>query len=522
MFKAEKGVPQRLRALWALEAIGKLTDEAVSALFGDHDEVVRAWGYRLASPARGASQLLMGSHIPMEQSPYVLAAAASALQFHIQAYTVYEPLARHKLVKDDPRLSLLLWYGVESWYSRSPESAFISLPGMESQLVRQNTVRYVLAQPKWAENLAKLMKVLADASDDVVRFDILHGIREALAGRKNAVAPTQWADVYANFRKADSLQLKREAEAVAVLFGDKDAIAELLKRITDTSARAEDRRAAVELLAPRRLPDFAKTLQRLLEDSALRGTAIRALAGFPDANTPVAILKAYPAFTSSEKADAVQTLAARTSFAKALLDAVEKGTVPRADVPVTAARQILALNDKTTAARLEQVWGKITPVAKERAALIKKWKGILTEDSLKAADVVNGRALFTKHCAACHKMFGEGQAVGPELTGSQRANLDYVLENVLDPSAVVPREYQLINFTLADERVVGGIVLRETKDAVTVRTVNDTITIPTADITTRKQTPLSLMPEGLFDAMKPEEVRDLVAYLRVKEQVPKR
>ena len=117
-------------------------------------------------------------------------------------------------------------------------------------------------------------------------------------------------------------------------------------------------------------------------------------------------------------------------------------------------------------------------------------------------------------------MFGEGQAVGPELTGSQRSNLDYVLENVIDPSAVVPREYQMVNFGLADERVVGGIVLRETKDAVTVRTVNDTLTIPTSDIVTRKQTPVSIMPEGLFDQMKPDEVRDLVAYLRAKEQVP--
>jgi putative heme-binding domain-containing protein len=128
--------------------------------------------------------------------------------------------------------------------------------------------------------------------------------------------------------------------------------------------------------------------------------------------------------------------------------------------------------------------------------------------------------MFAKHCASCHKMFGEGQAVGPELTGSQRANLDYVLENVLDPSAVVPNEFRLINFTTKDERVVSGIVLRETKDAVTVRTANDTVVLPTSDIAARKQTNLSIMPDGLFDQMKPDEVRDLVAYLRSKQQVP--
>lgn len=520
VLKGEKEVPHRLRALWALEAIGKLTDDDVTALFTDREEVMRAWGYRLAvnGTLPGGSQLQMGSHVSAEQSPYVLAAAASAVQFHLQPYTVYGPLAGHKLVQADPTLSLMLWYGVERWYSRAPESALISLPGMEHPLVRRNTVRYILAQP--GADLDKLLGVMDQARGDEVRVDVLRGLREALAGKKTAAAPKAWAGAYAQLVKSESAEVRREAEAVAVLFGDTDAIAALLKRVTDASVKADERRAAVELLVPRKLPDFARTLHALLDDAAMRGTAIRALASFPDAHTPAAVIKAYPKFTAEEKADAVQTLAARVGFAKELLDAVESGAVPRADVPVVAARQILALNDRTTSDRLEKVWGKIAPVAKERAALIKKWKDVLTEDRLTKADVANGRALFTKNCASCHKMFGEGQSVAPELTGSQRANLDYVLENVIDPSAVVPNEYRMVNFTLADERVVSGIVLRETKDVITVRTVNDTLTVPVADVVTRKPTAVSIMPEGLFDQMKPDEVRDLVAYLRAKEQVP--
>jgi putative heme-binding domain-containing protein len=187
---------------------------------------------------------------------------------------------------------------------------------------------------------------------------------------------------------------------------------------------------------------------------------------------------------------------------------------------VTTARQILALNDKTVSARLEKVWGKIAPASKEREALTKKWKEYLTDETLAKADPGRGRALFVKNCAACHKMYGEGNAVGPELTGSQRSNLDYILENVLDPSAVVPNEYRMINFVLVDDRVVSGIILRETKDALTVRTTNETVVVPVPDIASRKQTNLSIMPDGLFDQMKQDEVRDLVAYLRSKEQVP--
>ena len=84
-------------------------------------------------------------------------------------------------------------------------------------------------------------------------------------------------------------------------------------------------------------------------------------------------------------------------------------------------------------------------------------KALLTPDYLKSADLNAGKAIFTKNCASCHKLNGEGNDVGPDLTGSQRANLDYVLENVLDPSAVVPGEYKMTAFYLNDGRVITGL-----------------------------------------------------------------
>lgn len=533
---SEKVPARQLRALWALHATGTVAADDLLSLL-DGTEEVRAWTLRVA--IAGGSQFRGKLHdrvevvVKTEASPFVRAAIASAL---IQdgskpgASSTYP----HRFVQnlnpiEDPQLVLLVWYCFEQLAARDRNDLMplINHDAKNSQ-VRRYLVRYALSQPDTAQRnnqlerfTNRLIDLAGDRSNDarVLTLDILQAMRESLSGRKGVAMPTGWALVQ-RFLARQPGAVANEVEALSVHFGDKDVIAALMNRITDTSAKAEERRAAVELLAPRKLPDFARTLQGLLNDEALRGTAIRALAGYPDTNTPAAILAAYPKLSQQEKADAVQTLAARVSFAKELLDAVEKGTIPRADVPVVTARQVLALNDKPTSARLEKVWGKITTASKERAALIKKWKGELTDDALKKANVANGRVLFTKHCAACHKMFGEGQSVGPELTGSQRANLDYVLENVLDPSAVVPREFQMVNFTLADDRVVGGIVLRETKDAVTVRTVNDTLTIPAADIVARKQTPVSIMPEGLLDQMKPDEVRDLVAYLRAKEQVP--
>ncbi len=533
ILKSEKDVPKRLRAIWALMATEQVNLEDAAALVSANDVSLRSWGFRCGFTYAGDRE--PGAMLPIleamekETSEYVLLNMTAAIALAgPRAEGCGKVLAENLTAKSDPQLALAVWYRVADELARAPDKAHQVMFRSGSPLIRRNVVRLLLNGPedKMNREVFRLVEMLEVTNRPLtvnppgLTRETLAAMRESLAGRQNVKLPANWSDARKRLLEQSADELKRDVEALSVLFGDKDAIATLLKRVSDTSAKAEDRRAAVELLAPRKLPDFAKTLHTLLDEPALRGTAIRALAGIPDAGTPAAIIKAYPKFTPEEKTDAVQTLAARVSFAKELLDAIEKGTIPRADVPVGTARQVLALNDKAISERLEKVWGKISVASKERAVLIKKWKSVLTDDTLAKADVVNGRVLFTKHCASCHKMFGEGQAVGPELTGSQRSNLDYVLENVLDPSAVVPREYQMVNFGLADERVVGGIVLRETKDAVTVRTVNDTLTIPTSDIVTRKQTPVSIMPEGLFDQMKQDEVRDLVAYLRSKEQVP--
>ena len=524
LLKDEKGVPQRLRALWCLEATGQFALADAKVLLASDDVALRAWAIRCALACGEPDYtvgLLVGEALQKEVSEFVLLQTAGALSRSPSRSGMAVALAKGLVGNEDPHLTLMIWYRLAEHLTRDARDAHIVLQEVHSPLIRRNIVRLLLSGPddKTNAEVERLVKLL-EPTNPVLAFHVLRAMRESLAGRRNLRLPDGWTATRKRLDEKAWADVTHEAEALSVLFGDKDAIAALLKRLTDASAKADDRRAAVELLTPRKLPDFAKTLHSLLEEPAMRGTAVRALAGIADANTPAAIIKAYPKFTPQEKLDAVQTLAARVGFAKELLDAIEKGTIPRADVPVVTARQVLALNDKDVTARLEKVWGKITPVAKERAALMKKWKDSLPEDTLKKADVANGRVLFTKHCAACHKMFGEGQAVGPELTGSQRTILDYILENVIDPSAVVPREFQMVNFALNDDRVVSGIILRETKDAITVRTVNDTLTVPVADIVTRKQTPVSIMPEGIFDQMKPDEVRDLVAYLRAKEQVP--
>ena len=117
-------------------------------------------------------------------------------------------------------------------------------------------------------------------------------------------------------------------------------------------------------------------------------------------------------------------------------------------------------------------------------------------------------------------MYGEGGKIGPDLTGSGRANLDYLLENIVDPSAVVSADYRMSLVTLEDGRALSGVIAGKDERTLTLRTLAETMTIDQKEVVKIDTSPLSMMPEGLLLAFPPEQVRDLIAYLMHPVQVP--
>jgi putative heme-binding domain-containing protein len=252
----------------------------------------------------------------------------------------------------------------------------------------------------------------------------------------------------------------------------------------------------------------------------LRGPALRALAAIPDESTPKVILDHFSSFNEKEKSDAIDTLASRPAYARALLDAMEQGRVARRDLSAFHARQMTALQQKDINQRLAKVWGTVGTTSREKAIRLAKYKALLTPANLRTADLSYGRLVFSRTCASCHRLFDDGGSIGPELTGSQRANLDYVLENLLDPSAIVPFDYRVTILETKDGRFLSGIIKQENDRTVTVQTQNDAVIVPKNEIESRNLSALSLMPEGLIDKMTNEDLRDLVAYLASPKQVP--
>ena len=131
-----------------------------------------------------------------------------------------------------------------------------------------------------------------------------------------------------------------------------------------------------------------------------------------------------------------------------------------------------------------------------------------------------GRAVFAKTCLNCHTLYAVGGKVGPEITGANRGNIDYLLENILDPSAVIPKEYAATRIVTTDDRTIIGIVKSEANGVLTLLTERETLTIPAADVASSKPSELSMMPDDILKQVNEDEFRSLIAYLQTQAQVP--
>jgi putative membrane-bound dehydrogenase-like protein len=524
--------PRKLRALWALHVIGALDEAGYLDLMNHPDPSLQVWAVRLALEDRKASPALLKRLTELAQqeaAPAVRLALASGLQRLPleQRWPVAEGLLAHARSAGDANLPLMIWYGTEPLAAADPERAGGLLLKSRIPLTREYLARRIagLEGEPMKQGQAKaagldLLVRLLDRAEADAQADILRGMQAALQGRRQVAPPTGWAALRKRLVGSASAEVRELSLVLSGVFADQEALATLRQYALDAKEKEHTRRTALRTLIEVKAPDLSGLLRALLKDAALRGPALRGLAAINDSKTPQLILDLYPGLSAAEKVDAVGTLASRPAYALALLEALDGGRVPRGDVSAYTARQIANLNDKQVTAKLNSVWGTVQAGKGDRTKLMAKYKALVTPDLLAKADRSHGRVLFAKNCAACHTLFGAGGKVGPELTGSQRANPEYILTKVLDPNFAVPRDFQVSIITTTEGRVISGIVARETGQTLTVVTQNETINLAKEDVESRKRTATSIMPEGMLAQLSEVEVRDLIAYLAGPNQVP--
>ncbi len=539
MVKKHPGVKQRLNALWTTASIMNWDTLFFGGIVMDkgQPDIVKGWAYRLYLDTGWYSTLAMddpskaaiakmwdgfafSSVTPAPSSPQLQRDQAIALQklpleFRWKAL---ESLTSHAEDVNDHNLLLLYWYAAEPLAERNPPRALKLAANAKVPLLPFMARRVGAIGTPVATDV--LVAALATAKTTDHQLAYLSGLQESVKGKRQATAPLGWADVYAKLKQSDSTVVRNSSLALAVTYGDATAFDSLRKALSDTKAAQATRQAALVALLDARDKQLPPVLQKILAEPLMRSAAVRALASFDDSNTPPVLLSSYPAFNAAEKRDAIATLSSRAAFAKQLLAAVEAKQLPSTDIPAETVRQLRNLNDSALSAKIAEVWGVVRESSADRKKLINDWSKQLTPGVLAKADLSAGRAVYSKVCAQCHTLYGVGGKVGPEITGANRSDLNYLLENIFDPSAIIPKEYAATKIDLADGRVITGIIKEETQATLTVVTANETLTISTKDIDKRTPSDLSMMPDDLMKPLSTAQLQHLIAYLKHTAQVP--
>ena len=422
-------------------------------------------------------------------------------------FPIATALAEHAEDANDRQQPLMIWYGIEPAVVAYPDKA-ITL-ALASKIP---TVRRLIAR-RLAEEIEKAPAPIDDLlkaalKHDAAHADIVRGLSEALRGFSQTTKPQHW-DEFVRALGAQQADLVRDLAAV---FGSGRAINELIAIIKDAEGDAVARHSALESLLRNPKPEHYQIIRSLVSNITLGTVARLGCAKFADPDVPKLLLENWP--TREEwRAANVTTLSSRAAWAKQLLAFVEKHPKAREYITPFHARQIRNLGDEALNEQLTKVWGEMhdTPIAKQQE--LAKWQSVLSPAALAMADPVKGKLLFSTVCAGCHKLYGEGGAIAPDLTGGDRHNLSYLLENIIDPSAVVPADYRISVIELKDGRTLTGVIPEQTDKVMTVQTPAERITVQRSDIVKLQQLSQSLMPEGLLQGLGEENVKNLISYL---------
>jgi putative membrane-bound dehydrogenase-like protein len=521
-----------LQSLWALKVNGGVDDALVEKLLKHPNEDVRAWTIRFVGDSKNVppaiqEQLVEIAHT--ESSPAVrnqLACSAKRWPGRITLRIIRELLERTQDA-NDPQIPLLIWWAIESKAisDRDQVVELLQAPSMWQQPLVQNHIVERVARRYAAEasddGFASCARLLSWAPTNADAERVLKGMELALSGWRPDRVP---APLAAWFTKA--WQQKSPGPALIQLglrLGNVEARQLALRLVASETAPDSDRAALMEALAQVGAPESVPVLLEIVEKSksaALQNAALAALQRFPEKEVAQAIVKLYPRLHTALRQRARNALCSRPVWAMALLDAVDAAGIAQGDLSFDQVRQMISLKDAELSKRVERRWGKIQDASDEaKQNTLNRLRLVLNPSGAAGrtgkGDVAAGKLIFQQTCAVCHRLFGEGTTIGPDLTSADRKNTEVMLINILNPSAYIRPEYVSYDLTTKDGQSLAGLMVESSPAAVTVLDRNNQRHVLARDqIQELNPSAVSLMPEGLLESLTPQQAMDLFAYLQ--------
>lgn len=496
----------RLHALWTLDGIGRLKDSQLRHLLKDRDVHVRGDAVKLAGQRLGKHPDLLTQLVAMTGD-----VPSVRMQLALAMGDSNDPRATEALIQ------IALRDGGRTW------PAFAILTSVRERSGALLKALFALdAEPTagFSDFLKQLASVAGRRGDEAELAEVLEAV--SLAGPQDL-----WRSTAALNGLAAGLPRYRgpmgrmsfvkllnspPAEAKPFVPSIRSLLDELRTIALDERQWLTARTGAVELLG---LETFAKnrsTYAQLLQPGQRRElqlAAINAVKSQLDRDAADFVFEQWPTLSPSVRSAALANLLRRVVTTRLLLQAMVEGKVSPAVLSVNQRVRLLSRSDEEIRALATQLLGGA--VSSDRLAVAKKYRPALDLPG----DPKQGAETFRLVCAACHQARGEGNSVGPDITDVRNRSAEAILYDILDPNRGVEPQYTAYEIVTKDYRSLSGLLIAETADSITLQQAgNLRHTISRSEIAELRASALSLMPEGIEQAVSVQQMADLITYLK--------
>ena len=515
-----------LQSLWSLYVTGGFDDATAGKLLEHSHAPVRSWTVRLLGDSKKLSAELRPALLSLAREENAASVrnqlSCSAKRWPADlAMRVVRELLTHNEDANDPQIPLLLWWAIEDKAVTAQKevmglfssAADWDRPLMLTHILERLARRYAAAGDSAPREACAWL--LNTASTREQRNAVLRGFDKAWQGQRAGADENLARALSKNWSPTDPLTLR-----VGLRIGLAEAQQQAISRMTNASVSESERAELAAVLGECAFsPAVPALVQSLRAGTRLQVTAITALQNFPERDIAVALIENYARLSADGKTRARTALASRASWALELIRAVERSAINEKELSPDLLRGMMRHEDSQLSAAIEKRWGKLqAQTSAEKTSTLNRLKLVLNPSGTTLrfkGDPENGKALFTQTCATCHKLFQQGNTIGPELTGADRKNSEWLLTQIVDPSAFIRPEYVNHNVEMKDGRTLTGLIVEQSDAALTLLDAqNQRTVLARADIKDINASNISLMPEGLLEALTPQQVRDLFSYLQ--------
>ena len=510
-----------LEALWAISMLNELSDERAVKWLNSPNPDIRRWVIRLLGDKHRANPSMIDvaqseSNVQVRSQ---LAATAKRIDAKV-ALPIVRALIGHDPDSNDPHMPLMIWWAIESHSSAWDEIKSMlkdtmvwNLPIFRDHIASRLMQRYAAGgSPAELQHCAELLEMAPEKAD---RDRLMIGLNRAFQGQSLPPLPESLESAL----KTHQASLGDSGLVLRMRQGQTDAAEKAIALLKNRSADLGIQLEIAKTLGEVNYSSAVPTLLRLATgqytgEPALQRVAMQSLTQYDDASIPKTLVSAFGSRISGEhglRATACRTLASRPAWANVLLAELNAWRLRRDQIPPDVVQQLRSYEDADIVAGVVQAFGKAIDSAPEKIAEMKRLREILTANP---GDHEKGKAHFTKRCGNCHQLFGEGKKVGPPLDGYERGNMTFWLNSIVDPSLEIREGFQSYLVLTKDGRVLNGMIAAQDPKTVTLRNADNQLTVISRDdMESLKAIRTSLMPTDVLKDMKPDELRDLFAYL---------